>query len=91
VVTRPGSAPGTEGVGDARAGGDDAEWLRSFLRTQPGKTHRIDATDDAHEEAARESLAVAARILTDEAVRGSEVRGSEVAGTDHTKAPGQPA
>ncbi len=86
-----GSEPRTEGVGDARAEGDDAEWLRSFLLTQPGKTHRIDATDDGHEEAAREGLAVAARILTDEAVRGSQAPGSAVAGTDDTRAPGEPS
>lgn len=86
MVSGTGSEPGTEGVGDARAEGDDAEWLLSFLLTQPGKTHRLDATDDGHEDAAREALAVAARILTDEAVRGSQT-----AGTDDTGAPGQPS
>jgi hypothetical protein len=57
-----------------------------LLLTQPGKTYRLDATDEAHEEAARESLAVAARILTDEVVLGAEVRG-----TDDTQVTGEPS
>ena len=83
----PSSEQGGNGIGQAPpvAGeGEDSLWLRSFLRTQPGKTYRIDAPDDAHEEAAREALAVAARTLTDEVVRGSEVPV-----TGHTPTPGQ--
>jgi hypothetical protein len=86
VVSSPGREPRTEGTGDARPEGEQSAWVRSFLLTQPGKTYRLDATDEAHEEAARESLAVAARILTDEVVRGSEVRG-----TDDTQVPGEPS
>ena len=85
VVSSPGSEL-EEGADDARAESEDSQWVRSFLLTQPGKTYRIDATDEAHEEAAREALAVAARILTDEALRGSDGPG-----TDHMQAPGQPS
>ena len=84
VASRPASEPESAG-GDARAEGEDAQWIRSFLRTQPGKTYRIDATDDAHEQAAREALAVAARTLTDKVVRDAQ---DPV--TDHTPTPGQP-
>jgi hypothetical protein len=87
VASRPASEPESAG-GDARAEseGGDAQWIRSFLRTQPGKTYRIDATDDAHEEAAREALAVAARTLTDKVVRDAQ---GPV--TDDTPTPGQPS
>jgi len=86
VASRPASEPESAG-GDARteSEGGDAQWIRSFLRTQPGKTYRIDGTDDAHEEAAREALAVAARTLTDKVVRNAQG-----AVTDHTPTPGQP-
>jgi hypothetical protein len=87
VVSRAGDGPGVEGRDDARAEGEDAQWVRSFLRTQPGKTYRLDAADEAHEEAAREALAVAARTLTDEVLRGSEVPGPP----DDGRAPGPPA
>jgi hypothetical protein len=86
VVSSPGGEPRSEGTGDARAYGEESEWVRSFLLTQPGKTYRLDATDEAHEEAARESLAVAARILTDGVVRGTDFRG-----TDDTQVPGEPS
>jgi hypothetical protein len=65
---------------------EDSQWVRSFLRTQPGKTYRIGATDDAHEEAARETLAAAARILTDEVERSSQPPV-----TDHTPTSSQPS
>lgn len=86
MVSRTGSEPGTDGIGDAQADGVDSQWVRSFLLTQPGKTYRVDSTDEEHEGAAREALSAAARILTDEAIRGSEVPG-----TNHTQAPGQPS
>jgi hypothetical protein len=73
-------------AGDAAAEDEDSLWVRSFLRTQPGKTYRIDSTDEEHEEAARAALALAARILTDEALFGSEGPG-----TNATQAPSQPS
>lgn len=86
MVSGPSSERGAEDIGQApvEGEGEDSLWLRSFVRTQPGKTYRVDAPDDAHEEAAREALTAAARTLTDEVVRGSDVPV-----TDHTPTPGQ--
>jgi hypothetical protein len=64
---------------------EEALWVRSFLITQPGKTYRVQSTDDGREAAARHAVEAAARALTDEVVRGARVDGQV-----RTAAPDQP-
>ena len=56
---------------DPRPGAEDAAWVGSFLLTRPGKTYRVDATDDAPDDARRAALAAAARTLIDRVLQGS--------------------
>jgi hypothetical protein len=76
VVSGPIGKPGIVDAGGEWGESDDALWVRSFLLTQPGKTYRIESTDDAREAAAREAVQAAARVLTDEVVRGARAAGT---------------
>jgi hypothetical protein len=73
---------GSDGV---QGESEEALWVRSFLITQPGKTYRVESTDDGREAAARNAVEAAARALTDEVVRGARVDGQV-----RTAAPDQP-
>ena len=77
--------PGIAGSGGEESESEDALWVRNFLITQPGKTYRVESTDDAREAAASHAVEVAARALTDEVVRSARVDGQV-----HPAAPDQP-
>ena len=77
--------PGIAGPGGEESASEDALWVRNFLLTQPGKTYRVESTDDAREAAASHAVEVAARALTDEVVRSARVDGQV-----HPAAPDQP-
>jgi hypothetical protein len=64
MTSRPASGPGSAGI-DAQPEGEDAEWVSSLLLTWPGKRYRVDADDDARDDAAHEALEAAARSLID--------------------------
>lgn len=66
--SRP-AAPASDLSTPQEDAGADAVWVRSFLRTQPGKTYRIEPAGDGHQDATREAAVGAARALTDEVVR----------------------
>jgi hypothetical protein len=85
VVSGPNVEPGIAGSSGAQGESEDALWVRSFLITQPGKTYRVESTDDARQAAAIHAVEAAARALTDEVVRGDRVDGQV-----HTAAPDQP-
>jgi hypothetical protein len=75
VAESPESGPGPSGADSgARSEAEDAEWVDSFLLTKPGKTYRVEATDEVREDAVREALAAAARALTDRVELESQVR-----------------
>jgi hypothetical protein len=74
--------------GIAGSGGEESEsalWVRNFLITQPGKTYRVESTDDVREAAARHAVEAAARVLIDDVVRCGRVDGQV-----HPTEPDQP-
>ena len=52
----------------------DAEWVRSLLTTEPGKTYLLDVLDDPSTTAARAAVVAAGREIADEVVRRAEGR-----------------
>lgn len=85
VVGGSDAEPGNAGSGGEVSESVDALWVRNFLITQPGKTYRVESTDDAREAAATHAVEAAARVLTDEVVRSARVDGQV-----HPAAPDQP-
>lgn len=85
MVSGPNGEPGVAGSGCVQGESEEALWVRSFLITQPGKTYRVESTDDAREAAASHTVEAAARALTDEVMRGARVDGPV-----HTAALDQP-
>lgn len=81
MVSGPNVEPGDAGSGGEESASEDALWVGNFLLTQPGKTYRVESTDDAREAAAAHAVEVAARALTDEIV-GSAVDGQVHTDTD---------
>ena len=63
------------GSGGEEGESEDALWVGNFLITQPGKTYRVESTDDARQAAASHGVEVAARALIDDIVRGARVDG----------------
>jgi hypothetical protein len=73
VLSGANADPGNAGAGGK--GSEDAEWVRDFLLTEPGKTFWIDPAADARGAVAGEAVAAAARSLVDDVVRAARSTG----------------
>ncbi len=74
MVSGSRSEPEIEPGGRKRAA-EDALWVRSFLRTQPGKTYDLERPHDAREAAEREAVQAVAHALTDDVLRRARAAG----------------
>jgi hypothetical protein len=61
---------------------EDVPWVRSFLRTQPGKTYDVEARHDVREAAEREAVEAFAHALTDNVLRRARAAGLIDGGPD---------